>query len=379
MKGIYFKGLNELRGIAALAVLFHHIEQYKYRAGTVSLYDTCAAKWIGGLGKYGVYTFFVLSGFLITYLLFVEKAKNGKIDVWLFYCRRALRVWPVYYIIVLVSFAFVPWLAQNLPFLRGEAEYYSRTQVLVSEPWFPLVLFLLFLPNLALRLCRPIAGAAQAWSVGVEEQFYLLWPHILNQFSGRRLAGVFFGIAFLYPLLPEIGQIIDPSFGKICTKLVKIFPVHLMAIGAIGAFAFYMKKLPEFVSSSIFFVSSAALLVCFTIAKVSPIIFSIGVILFILSLVQQKGRVNLNNAPLSKVGRISYGLYMYHPLVMFLSFGLVHHYTNASGVIYNLLVYSAVVVGSLIASVISYRYLEKPFIMRKLNRYSVIPSGELSK
>ena len=64
MKKIYFKGLSELRAIAALFVIFHHIELYKHRDGLLSLYDSFLNYFISHLGKNGVYIFFVLSGLL---------------------------------------------------------------------------------------------------------------------------------------------------------------------------------------------------------------------------------------------------------------------------------------------------------------------------
>jgi peptidoglycan/LPS O-acetylase OafA/YrhL len=94
---IYFKGLNEIRAIAALAVLFHHVELYKYRGNIFSLYNTPLNPFIKSLGKNGVYLFFVLSGFLITYLLLTEKSVFNKIDIKKFYIRRMLRIWPLYY------------------------------------------------------------------------------------------------------------------------------------------------------------------------------------------------------------------------------------------------------------------------------------------
>ena len=71
---MYFKGLDELRAIAAFAVVFHHLELFKKREGKFSLYDIPLFKpFISNLGHNGVICFFVLSGFLITYLLLIEK------------------------------------------------------------------------------------------------------------------------------------------------------------------------------------------------------------------------------------------------------------------------------------------------------------------
>ena len=113
MTKIYFKGLAEIRALAAFFVIFHHIELYKHRDGLTSLYDTPLSYFIDALGKNGVYIFFVLSGFLITYLLLVEKKINTRINIRKFYFRRILRIWPLYYLIILISFTIIPFLANN--------------------------------------------------------------------------------------------------------------------------------------------------------------------------------------------------------------------------------------------------------------------------
>src|SRR5690606_26003266 len=80
MKNQFFSGLNELRAVAAFGVVVHHIEAYKKRDGIESLFDGALKPFVSLLGKNGVYLFFVLSGFLITYLLLVEINENSKVD-----------------------------------------------------------------------------------------------------------------------------------------------------------------------------------------------------------------------------------------------------------------------------------------------------------
>mgnify|MGYP000751166612 CR=1 FL=1 len=96
---IYFKGFNGVRFIAASAVIVHHIEEYKavYLFGRDDLW---ARPFVYQLGRLGVALFFVLSGFLITYLLLAEKQKTGTIAIRKFYIRRVLRIWPLYFLIV---------------------------------------------------------------------------------------------------------------------------------------------------------------------------------------------------------------------------------------------------------------------------------------
>ena len=88
----YFKNLNGLRFIAAFLVIIHHIEQFKNLWNIPNFYYKSSIK---SLGDVGVTVFFVLSGFLITYILLKEKQKTGTINIISFYIKRILRIWPL--------------------------------------------------------------------------------------------------------------------------------------------------------------------------------------------------------------------------------------------------------------------------------------------
>src|SRR5579863_968679 len=94
---LYFKGLNGVRAIAALIVLVCHIDQFSrlFNVQKIGFYEH-------GMASYAVDMFFVLSGYLITYLLFAEKEKTGTIRLKKFYLRRILRIWPLYYLTVII-------------------------------------------------------------------------------------------------------------------------------------------------------------------------------------------------------------------------------------------------------------------------------------
>src|SRR5262245_16271974 len=102
---IYFRNLNGLRFIAALLVIIHHIEQLKYIFGMPNNFSSSFVQIIGELG---VILFFVLSGFLITYLLLEEEKRTDTIAVRNFYLRRILRIWPLYFLIVIIALAILP-------------------------------------------------------------------------------------------------------------------------------------------------------------------------------------------------------------------------------------------------------------------------------
>ena len=88
----FFGGLNELRAFAALGVVIHHIEQIKGMNGFGFQSDNVQFL-LHNLGKASVDLFFVLSGFLISFLLFQEKDNNGRVNIGKFYLRRIFRIW----------------------------------------------------------------------------------------------------------------------------------------------------------------------------------------------------------------------------------------------------------------------------------------------
>jgi len=100
-------------------VIVHHIEQFKEKFG----YDNHLfyTRFIRLIGPLSVFSFFVvLSGFLITSLLLVEKERTNTINIKSFYMRRVLRIWPLYYLTVILGLFVLPEISYlNIP---GETE-----------------------------------------------------------------------------------------------------------------------------------------------------------------------------------------------------------------------------------------------------------------
>ena len=152
MKNIRFEGFDELRAIAALVIVPGHIELFKVFFGMPFYF------WLPIPGKLGVVLFFVLSGFLITTLLFKEKGRFQYINLRKFYLRRILRIWPLYFLIMGLSIlVFNQVSALQLPQLSE--------QVYQSLDTTSIILILLILPNL---LLFTIPYTAPAWSIGIE-------------------------------------------------------------------------------------------------------------------------------------------------------------------------------------------------------------------
>jgi peptidoglycan/LPS O-acetylase OafA/YrhL len=145
--------LDGLRGIAILFVLAAH-------SAVVNVYVA---------GQVGVTLFFVLSGFLITYLLLDEVADSGGVDLKAFYARRALRLLPAL-LVYLVGIAFLmSVLGLGLP--------------IWDMTWPPA----LYLANYVQILGQDLYAHRHLWSLAVEEHFYLVWPVLVWLGATRRL------------------------------------------------------------------------------------------------------------------------------------------------------------------------------------------------
>src|SRR5690606_37191855 len=91
-------------------------------------------------------------------------------------------IWPLYYLVLIIAFFILPQLVKTDPVFWGNNYYYDLISDIDTDFGKKLLLFVLFLPNAALTLSYVIAGLSQSWSVGVEEQFYLIWPWIIGKY-----------------------------------------------------------------------------------------------------------------------------------------------------------------------------------------------------
>lgn len=164
-----FNGLDHLRTLAILMVLIYHYRMFAHPEW-VDIY--------GRFGWMGVDLFFVLSGFLISRQLFEQIKKSGKIDFKLFYIKRFFRIIPPYLFVLILYFSF--------PIFRER------------EALPPLWKFITFTQNIGLDLMTS-GTFSHAWSLCIEEQFYLLFPIILLLFL--RFKSSSYWVFFLFFLL----------------------------------------------------------------------------------------------------------------------------------------------------------------------------------
>lgn len=375
-KHIYFKGLNGLRFFAAFAVIITHIEMIKEQFYCPNLYvDNKLITEFGGLG---VVFFFVLSGFLITYLLLKEKEQTGTVNVRKFYLRRILRIWPLYFFIVLLGFFVLP----HFEFMQ--IQYFTKFKSHLSM--VNLLLFLIMLPNLAFAIFKPVPHIGQSWSIGVEEQFYLLWPWVVKK--SKNILKTLCVIIVLLIILKIVVLSVFKSHPQnasllVLKNFVAMFKIESMAIGGVGAWMVFEKKyFQKLLNNYILIAAIAGVfgLIYFAPAAVQDAAFLAYSVLFLLIILN----VSLNPGSFIKIenkvfvflGNISYGLYMYHLIVVAAFIGFLKHtgFNIDNSVRSQLIVYTAITGTTILVSWLSYRYLESWFLKLK-HRFTVVKSG----
>jgi peptidoglycan/LPS O-acetylase OafA/YrhL len=384
---IYFGGLNGLRFIAATSVIFHHVEEYKALAISTgapytSLYGrkSFSGFFFDSLGEKAISLFFVLSGFLITYLLLAEMKKTATISLKKFYFRRILRIWPLYYLVILVAFFIVP----NFLDLGHQASFLYAHHF---YPWLSLCIFML--PNLLRFSDAELVGGNQTWSVGVEEQFYLVWPLLLRTFSRHIipmlvvLIGVKMMLGFIFTYLgAHASNLTVKHYANVFAMHWMLFKIEQMAIGAIGAWCLFNKreKALELLyhpvtifACFLFFVFSMIMLFNFTGETLVEAFVFLVIILNVST--NPAFPLKLTHPVFNRLGNISYGIYMYHTIVITLVIHLLQNLKlDQDQFIFNLLLYTASVAITVLFAQFSYRYFESPFLRLK-EKFMVVKSS----
>jgi peptidoglycan/LPS O-acetylase OafA/YrhL len=367
----HFLGLTEMRAVAALAVVVHHVERYKRRWGYPSLYETVLQSLISSLGKNAVDFFFVLSGFLITYLLVHELGERKRVDIRKFYLRRLLRIWPLYYLFVLIAFVAMPAIV-DWPLFGGEPYYTKLIRHLGAQSAPQLALCMLFLPNVALGFFPPVVGMSHAWSIGVEEQFYLIWPWL---FRARIARLVYVLAAFLAAKL--IGNLVLDALPKtalaghgplaVFAFVWRSLQIELMSLGGLMAYACYVwpDRMRRLLGNRLLGVVASVVMLVSLITD-GPLVVLGSVYAILIAIVAMHQPKWIQSRVMRFVGDISFGVYMYHPIVMFLVVsGLTWIGVTQRPWLRDPAIYTLVVAGSIGIAYLSNRTLERRFMRLK--------------
>jgi peptidoglycan/LPS O-acetylase OafA/YrhL len=371
---IYFRNLDVLRFIAAyMIVILHCFFGWKVKFGnpaflTPTLSPTSMDKLelIMHNFSFGVDVFFIISGFLITYLLLAEKEKYGKVDVMKFYIRRAFRIWPLYFFMVLLA-----------PVLC----YFFKEQSPTYGLHFP------FLGNFDLINNGPKSVATNhLWSICIEEHFYLICPLLIGFIPMKKLPEVLLTIVLVCIVFRGYFLASTADYGM-AYYVHTLTRVDVLALGGLFGYLFYHKQLRFNHSFPIRFVIYASFILLFLnvnyVDSGNYLIDTMKKYLYVLPCAYWMGNFLFNpNAlfPMQKpnvllhFGKASYGIYMFNPVVIFLIIQVFAKYNWQNYFLFLLVVHAALAA----VTFLSYKYFELPFLALK-EKYAVIKSGDPGK
>ena len=348
----YLPNLDVLRFLLASLVIVFHVPQLS-RNQNLPFFDDAS---IFHKGLEAVYMFFVLSGFLIIKIIYNEKLK-GAFSINKFYKKRVLRILPLYIIILIFGLLFynviLPWL--NIPFEIN----YTLTEAVFFN--------LFFLPNVFSELFKPGGILEILWSIGIEEQFYLMIAPLLLVLNRNRILIALIVLTAIYFM--SYHSFLYDYIGKFHMYYYFLFT------GGIIAILEFQKKL-EFLKSPILSILIVVLTGVSFFTDVLPmgalwlyhLIISILFPLFILAISTNNFGVVIGNKFINYLGRISYGIYMYHiialNLVVFL-FLKIENLQKLNDVSVILLIYTLTFAITIVLSHFSYKYIETYFLKLK--------------
>jgi len=303
-------------------------------------------------GQTGVTLFFVLSGFLITRILLTTRSEKGFFKN--FYLRRILRIFPLYYFFLILSYYIFPYI-----FSSSIPDFYSQ------------LYFYLYLQNFAVTFNWPAVGPGHFWSLAVEEHFYLFWPFVVFFLNSKKIILAIFGIIIIALFFRII--LLHNGYSTFYFTFTRF---DSLAIGALLAF---LEKKNYFKKENVY------IFMIFIICSIIPnllfwILFSgqgnfyiqvfkdlfisffyFSIIGYVLS-IKEKHFLNkiLESYFFNYTGKISYGIYVYHVL----AYGLIFDFFQSNYLIVNL--FNSIALTYIISS-ISFYLIESKFL--KLKKY----------
>lgn len=344
--------LDSVRAIAALLVVISHIELGKSISGLQSVNKFFI------LGPIGVTIFFVLSGFLITYLLLLEYNKNSKVKIKNFYMRRILRIWPLYFLVLLIGVLIYP---RNISFSA-------------------ITLSVFFLPNIAFLYNIIPAVIDQIWSIGVEEQFYLIHPNLFRIKNVKRIFNVLMALLCVFYFLKLFSHIIHCVF---MTDLLYYTRFDCLFLGSIACIwivnrlkgnCFFKPVFdPSFLFKSnfqkiVYLILAFYLIisVCFINKMYNNQLLSFLVIVILANLALNKDSIiHIKSRKLEYVGIISYGVYLLHKFTIEIGIWIITRVGINSVILQNLFLYLFAISLTIIIASLSYFYFEGYFLKKK--------------
>ncbi len=355
---IYFKNLDALRFFSFLSVFLSHTLQLPDTDTTLKEILLNVAL----LNYLGVPFFFSLSSFLITYRLLKEKGNKGSIGLLNFYKNRILRIWPAYYIIIIICFVLLPFAALVL---------YSKGPTLP-----PILPFIFFYVNFHIIENGEFFTFALAilWSISIEEQFYIIWGIVMKIIS-KKVIGIFILMLFLLSIAFSFYYLQTHTEGSKNLKIHSLFVLQNFCTGAFAAIFFFQKRvfvLLESIKRIAFAAPYFILPLCYLFTK-DFILYNIiksacyGLIIYDQSFNEDRLFNAGNSAIINYLGKISYGLYLYHAVIKVLLQNQLHffEYATYTSVWQNLQQSFIALMITILIAHISYKYFESRFLAMK--------------
>lgn len=345
----YRPWLDGIRGLSLLLVVFTHL---KLMSG----------------GNWAMDVFFVLSGFLITSLLVEEWQCTGKIDFKQFYLRRALRLMPAFAVLLLVYCVYVLAILPTEQWLDRAYEFAAVACYVANWPSYHGI---------------TISCLGHTWSLSVEEQFYLLWPVLLwlmiRSWPRRRLLVAVLAGIFASALWRLILHQQHHLFGAERLEYTRLYTgldtrADSLLVGCLASLLMYGNLLPRTVRFQRGLTVAATAgggIIAFCVLRrdlsssqnydglLTLVAFATGII-FLRMLTAPAGIITtvLESRPLVYFGRISYGCYLFHmPIIEWVPWGTIGWSNLPVTLFLGLL--------SLLAGMLSYHFVEAPFLRLK--------------
>jgi peptidoglycan/LPS O-acetylase OafA/YrhL len=359
--------LDGIRGVAISLVLVWH-----YLANPIQRDADASLRWVGrylSLSWSGVDLFFVLSGFLLGGILL--ESRNSADYSKTFYARRAVRILPIYYVLVAVA-AIAVWL--------GLARINPATAFLLDQP-LPFWSYLTFTQNFLMADAKQFGASALSvtWSLAIEEQFYLLLPVMIRVVPREKLAGVLLMGILGAPLCRLFLILFQDPTGF--TGLV-MMPARAdtLLLGVLVALGMREYGLTEWLSRNragaylgfVALLTGAIALARFGSYVPSVVSHVVGhawlaslyAALLLLALTDPRGPIGLlaRNPLLRSLGLVSYGVYLFHQPVLYLVHGFTRNQFPVLRSIADGLTTAAALGVTLLMAFISWHLLEKPIL-----------------